>query len=77
MESEQAPKSADEIKAMMKAKAEAAKKKKSGAKSATELAAAEAKARPKEKKKSGPTWTNGGQKVGQKARGSDNKYRGE
>ena len=63
---------------MMKAKAEAAKKKKGGApKTAAELAAAEAKARPKEKKKAGPTWSAGGQKVGAKARGSDNKYQGE
>jgi hypothetical protein len=40
-------------------------------------AAAAPAARPKDKKKAAPTWSSGGAKVGQKARGSDNKYQGE
>ena len=71
-----APLSAEEIKARLKAKAEAAKKK-AKPKTAAEVAAAEAAARPKDKKKAAPTWSSGGAKVGQKARGSDNKYQGE
>ena len=49
--------------------------------SAAAAAAAEAKARAAAegaKKKKGPkTWEGGGKQVGQKARGSDNKYQGE
>jgi len=75
------PKSAEQIREMMKARAEAAKKskqaKQSAGSSAAALAAAEAKKRPNEKKKSGPTYQTGGQNRGMKARGSDNKYQGE
>ena len=80
---EAAPKSAEEIKKMMAAKAAAAKagkKKNNSAAEATAAALKAAKAReanaPKTK---GPkTWdSHGGKQVGQKARGSDNKYQGE
>ena len=71
-----------DIKKLMAAKAAAAKKKKeAGGSSAAAALLAEAKAREAAnggKKKKGPkTWEAGGKQVGQKARGSDNKYQGE
>ena len=77
------PKNPADIKKLMAAKAAAKKKKDAGASSSGAAAAllAEAKARAAMdggKKKKGPkTWEGGGKQVGQKARGSDNKYQGE
>ena len=78
-----APKSADEIAKMMKARAEAAKAAKAskGTSVAAKLAAEEMKKREAaaggKKKKAAPTYQVGGHSRGQKARGSDNKYQGE
>lgn len=75
-------KSAADIKKLLAAKS--AKMKKSGKDtSSSAAAAAEAEAKARQlldggKKKKGPrTWEAGGKHVGQKARGSDNKYQGE
>ena len=76
-----APKSAEEIKKMMAAKAAAKKKEASkGGSSAAAAVMAETKAREAaggKKKKAAKTWETQGKQVGQKARGSDNKYQGE
>ena len=77
-----APKSAEDIKKLLAAKAAAKKKKDGSSSSAAAAILAEAKAREaaaggKKKQKGPKTWESGGKQVGQKARGSDNKYQGE
>ena len=74
-----APKSAEDIKKLLAAKAAAKKKKDSSSSSAAAAIprkAREAAAGGKKKQKGPKTWESGGKQVGQKARGSDNKYQG-
>jgi len=78
-EEDTAPKSAEEVRAIMKAKADALKAK--NAKKVSEAvatAAAEAKAREGDKKKAAPKFAAcGGKQVSMKVRGSAGKYQGD
>ena len=79
-DAESGTKSAEEIRQMMAKRAADAKKKKAGKSSdAAAIALKEAKSREGDKKKKGTGhYAQGpGKQVGQKARGSDNKYQGE